>query len=39
MKKWPTIVMLREKAARVKMILDLWFGKEAKSYGPDVRIR
>jgi SanA protein len=28
----------RERLARVKMILDLMFGKEPKFYGPHIRI-
>ena len=31
-------VMVREKFARVKMMLDLMFGKESKFYGPQINI-
>lgn len=35
---WRMKVMVREKFARVKMLLDLMFGKESKFYGPQISI-
>lgn len=37
-KQWSIKVMAREKLARVKMLLDLTFGKGPKFYGPKIKI-
>jgi SanA protein len=37
-RKYGLKVQLREKGARVKMLLDLMFGKEPKFYGPRINI-